>query len=196
MASKSSSTLQPPTSTSTGVTEFSRLRIKDGLRKQHKEAINQGLADAKKGMEDFTGNEFYIFEELENPDHVYIVGEWASLEQHMNEWIPSQKNQDLLKGLGPFIEIDFFFHLNHRAGMIPPDTAAPILSCGRHVMESAKRSAFENTFVKRKGCLEAHTLGPVSAGWRIEKEDGREEFVLFSPWKYVHLLFSILRVHF
>ena len=187
MTTNSSSTLFPPASPSTGVTEFSRLTIKDGALEQHREAINQGLARAKKGMEDFTGNEFCLFEEVENPNHVYIVGEWASLEQHMDQWIPSVENQGLLKALGPFFEVDYLFHLDQRLGRIPPGTPAPILSCGRHVMESVKRHDFENTFTKRKSCLEAHTLGSVGAGWRVEKEEGREEFVLFCPWEYVHL---------
>lgn len=185
MASESTSTIPSSNSASTSVTEFSRLKIKDGLREQHKAAIEKGLARAKKGMEDFTGQKFYIFEEVENPNHIYIVGEWASLEQHMNEWIPSEENQNLLKELGPFIDVDVFFHLDSRIGDIPPSTPAPILSCGRHVMERSQRSSFEETFNKRNDCLEAHTLGAVGAGWRIEKETDREEFVLFCPWKYV-----------
>jgi hypothetical protein len=174
---------------STGVTEFSRLKIKDGLNEQDKAVVEHGLARAKKGMENFTGQKFYIFQEIENPNHVYILGEWASLEQHMDEWIPSEENQSLLKELGLFVEVDLFFHLDGRMGEVPPNTPAPILSCGRHVMESSQRPGFENTFNKRKGCLEAHTLGPVGAGWRIEKETDREELVLFCPWKCVDPIF-------
>ncbi|KAF1964920.1 hypothetical protein BU23DRAFT_491211 [Bimuria novae-zelandiae CBS 107.79] len=177
---------------STTVTELARLTIKDGLRESHKATLEQSLARAKKGMEDFTGQKFYMYQEVENPNHIYIIGEWASLEQHMKDWIPSEQNQALLQGLGPLVEVDFLFHLDQRLGLIPPSQSAPMLGCVKHVMESAKRPDFERTFINCKNHLEAFTLGPVGAGWRIEKESDREEFVLFSPWKDVaeHLAFG------
>ncbi|KAK3203730.1 hypothetical protein GRF29_106g464372 [Pseudopithomyces chartarum] len=192
MAANSLPTPSSSQHASTGVTEFSRLKIKDGINEQEIAALEHGLARAKKGMENFTGQKFYIFKEIENLNHIYILGGWASLEQHMDEWIPSEENQDLLKELGPFVKVDLFFHLDGHIGEIPPNTPAPILSCGRHVMESSQRPGFENTFEKRRGCLEAHTLGPAGAGWRIEKQADREELVLFCPWKDVsqHVAFG------
>lgn len=192
MAANSLPTPSSSQHASTGVTEFSRLKIKDGINEQEIAALEHGLARAKKGMENFTGQKFYIFKEIENLNHIYILGGWASLEQHMDEWIPSEENQDLLKELGPFVKVDLFFHLDGHIGEIPPNTPAPILSCGRHVMESSQRPGFENTFEKRRGCLEAHTLGPAGAGWRIEKQADREELVLFCPWKYVDPMFFFL----
>jgi hypothetical protein len=36
------------------------------------------------------------------------------------------------------------------------------------------------------------TEGTIGGGWRIDAEDGRDEFVLFSPWKSIeqHLEFG------
>ncbi|KAL1607839.1 hypothetical protein SLS60_002777 [Paraconiothyrium brasiliense] len=174
------------------VTELSRLTLKDGLGEDQKNVVTWALARAKKLMEDFTGHDFHLYQETENPNHIYIVGQWESVEQHMNVWIPSEPNQGLLKDLVSFLEVDYLFHIDVSFGSIPPSEQAPMFSVGRHVMESEKRSAFESTFNKRRSGVEAYALGPSSGGWRIEKEHGREEFVLFVPWKDVdqHMAFA------
>ncbi|KAL5404006.1 hypothetical protein PMIN03_009454 [Paraphaeosphaeria minitans] len=167
------------------VTEFSRLTLKSGLNEDQKLFAKRGLSRAKKLMEDFTGYNFHIFQEIEDVDHTYIVGKWASVEQHMNAWIPSEANQGLLKDLGPFIDLDYLFHIDVSFGSIPPSEESPIFSVGRHVMESEKRPDFETTFKNRRSGLEVHAPGSINGGWRIEKEPGREEFVLFTPWRDV-----------
>jgi heme-degrading monooxygenase HmoA len=167
------------------VTEFSRLTFKRGLSEDKQASARQGLSRAKQLMETFTGHDFYILQEIEDPNHIYIVGQWASVEHHMNTWIPSEANQGLLKDLGSLVEVDFLFHIDVSVGSIPPSKEAPIFSIGKHVMDSGKRPGFEDTFNSRRSSLEAHAQGSISGGWRIEKEPGREEFVLFVPWKYV-----------
>lgn len=167
------------------VTEFSRLTLKPGLNEAQTTLAKKTLSRARKLMQDFTTYPFYIFQETENPAHIYIVGQWASIDQHMNAWIPSAENQSPLKDLESLVEIDFMFHFDVDVGSVPPVKHAPMFSVGRHVMESGKRAGFEQTFGKRKGALEGYALGVVGGGWRIEKEEGREEFVLFVPWRYV-----------
>ncbi|KAJ4353370.1 uncharacterized protein N0V89_005099 [Didymosphaeria variabile] len=177
------------------VTELSRLTLKKELKEEPKTVVIRALSRAKKLMEDFTGHDFHLYQEIENANHIYILGQWESVEQHMNEWIPSEANQGLLKDLVSFVEVDYLFHLDVSFGSIPPSEQAPIFSVGRHVMESEKRAAFESTFNKRRGGLEAHAPGTISGGWRIEKEHGREEFVLFVPWKDVdqHMAFKMTK---
>ncbi|KAF2447591.1 hypothetical protein P171DRAFT_407864 [Karstenula rhodostoma CBS 690.94] len=174
------------------VTEFSRLTLKKRLDEEQKPVAMRGLSRAKKLMENFTGYDFHLFQEIEDPNRIYIVGQWASVEQHMNEWIPSEANQGLLKELVSLIDVDYLFHIDVSLGSIPPNDKAPIFSVGKHVMESDERPGFESTFDKRRSDLEAHAPGSISGGWRIEKEPGREEFVLFVPWKNVdqHLAFA------
>lgn len=167
------------------VTEFSRLSLKQGLDEEQKLLARRGISRAKKLMENFTHNDFYIFQEIEDPNHIYIVGQWASLEQHVDSWIPSEDNQDLLKDLGPLVDVDYLFHIGVSFGSIPPSKKSTIFSVGRHVMEIKKRPGFEKTFDSRRNGLEMHAPGPINGGWRIEKEPGREEFVLFVPWQYV-----------
>ncbi|KAJ4296753.1 hypothetical protein N0V90_006801 [Kalmusia sp. IMI 367209] len=204
-------TAASPRPNSGPVTEFSRLSIKDGLSDADKEVIPRVLAHAKKLMEDFTCRSFFIFEGIEQPGHIFILGEWASVEQHMKEWIPSPQNQGLLKDLEHLVNVDWLFHLDIAFGSLPisrqvlgtgqelfaertdGDAIRPIVfSCGIQVMDTSKRPGFETTFNKGKPCLEAHTLGHVSSGWRVDADAGREEFVLFSPWKTVseHMAFG------
>ena len=57
------------------------------------------LAQAKKVMENYTGQQFHYLQQLEDPSFLYIIGEWDSLGQHMNHFIPSAENQSLLRAL-------------------------------------------------------------------------------------------------
>jgi heme-degrading monooxygenase HmoA len=165
------------------VTKFALLRIKspttiDAL------PLREGLRKAKSAMETFTGNKFYYLQQVEDPSYVYILGEWASLKQHYDEWIPSQENKDLLEALKDELDVEWLSHLDVPVAQIPLD--APILSIGRHFIKQSTRDAFENCFQTKRKFLDAFvTEGNTAGGWKVDDGRDGEEFVLFAPWKEV-----------
>ena len=53
-------------------------------------------------------------------------------------------------------------------------------------MKSGERISFEKAFHENKEYLQNHvTEGKIGGGWRVDKEEDKEEFVLFSPWQSV-----------
>ena len=136
-------------------------------------------------------------QQLEDPACIYVIGEWDSLDQHMNDFIPSDANQSLLETLKDKLTVSWLLHLDIPHASLPLPTSPSqleqahagegslIWSIGRHFIKTASRSAFTTTFETNKHFLSDFvTEGAIGGGWRIDKEaSDKEEFVLFCPWK-------------
>ncbi|OCK80685.1 hypothetical protein K432DRAFT_442983 [Lepidopterella palustris CBS 459.81] len=145
------------------------------------------LASAKNLMESFTNYKFYYLRQIEDPTLVYVLGEWNSLAQHMEDFIPGEKNQEALKSLEGEIEVVWLEHFDMEHANWPVEALeqGAVLSIARHFVKSAQVQPFKSTFNHNKKYLEAYiSQGSIGGGWRVDKdEDGKEEFVLFCPWK-------------
>jgi quinol monooxygenase YgiN len=161
------------------------------------------LAQAKAVMQDYTGNTFYYFQQIEDPSYVYIFGEWESLDQHMNHFIPSAANQALLESLKDKATVDWLLHANVAHADLPlPRTddemaearrGERVLSVGRHFVKEGKKEAFQKTIEANKHYLQDYiTKGTMGGGWRIDVEGGKDEWVLLCPFTNVqqHLDFA------
>jgi quinol monooxygenase YgiN len=162
------------------VTELALLQLKNGLN----EKVKRVLGKAKKAMQDYSGRTFYYLQQIEDPACIYVLGEWESLEQHYDGFIPSKLNQDLLEELKDEIEISWLSHLDEPVSDIPLD--ASVLSLGRHIITASNREAFANCFAENKKFLDAFvTEGKATGGWKLDEGRENEEFVLLAPWKEV-----------
>lgn len=150
------------------------------------------LAHAKAAMEEFSGYKFFYYHCKEDPTIIYIIGCWPSVDFHMQEWIPSKENQDLLTLLGGQLTVDAMFHIGIDQTLTPVPTTADVLAVERHYIKPGKRSDFEETFKNVGHHLDAFTEEKwAGAGaFRIDRDkdtDGREkdEFVLLTGWDSV-----------
>ena len=126
---------------------------------------------------------------------MYIIGEWDSLDRHMNHFIPSTENQSLLESLKHLATVDWLLHIDAPHATLPlPDEDGKGQGAGkeylygitRHFVKSGERISFEKAFHENKEYLQNHvTEGKIGGGWRVDKEEDKEEFVLFSPWQSV-----------
>jgi quinol monooxygenase YgiN len=161
------------------------------------------LAQAKAVMQDYTGNTFYYFQQIEDPSYVYIFGEWESLDQHMNHFIPSAANQALLESLKDKVAVHWLLHANVSHADLPlpksDDEMAEarrgelVLSVARHFVKEGKKQTFQETSEAKKHYLQDYiTKGTMGGGWRIEVEGGKDEWVLLCPYTDVqeHLDFA------
>ncbi|KAF2654357.1 hypothetical protein K491DRAFT_693887 [Lophiostoma macrostomum CBS 122681] len=166
-------------------------------------SLRQKLANAKSVMEKYTGRKFYFFQQIEEPALLYIVGEWESLEQHMNDFIPSAENQDVLNNLKEELTVEWLIHIDAPHASLPlpttkiiegrPVAGSHILSIARLFVSSGDNAKFRETFDANKHHLQYYlTEGGLGHGWRVDKEDAKEEFVLITPWTDVdqHMSFA------
>lgn len=151
--------------------------------------LRSKLAHAKGVMEKFTGRKFYYLQQTEDPSLIYIIGEWDSLDQHMNDFIPSADNQAVLESLKTDLTVDWLLHVDvpHTNLPFPPKAgSAGVYSITRHFVKSGEKTIFTEAFEANKNLLQDHVSeGTIGGGWRLDKEDEKEEFDLFIPWTNV-----------
>jgi len=166
------------------VTELALLRLAPNLTLQNPSLL-ANLRKALKTMASFSCRPFYYLHQVEDPSLIYILGQWESLEQHYNQFIPSKGNQELLEEMKDQISVEWLMHLDVPVESV--DLKAGCLSVGRHTVLTEKRDRFLKTFEeKRKYLDEYSTEGTAAGGWKLDKKEGEsEEFVLFAPWKEV-----------
>lgn len=185
-----------------GITEIALLQMRSGMTAEDA-ALLSNLAHAKKTMQDYTGNTFYYFQQTEDPSYIYIVGEWDSLDQHLNHFIPSTENQALLGLLKDQMTVNWLIHANVSHAELPlPKSDVEmakarrgelVWSIGRHFVKDGKKKEFHHTFQTNGRYLQDFiTEGTIGGGWRADRENDKDEWVLLCPYTSVeqHLDFA------
>ncbi|KAH8711869.1 hypothetical protein GQ44DRAFT_752481 [Phaeosphaeriaceae sp. PMI808] len=174
------------------ITKLALLRLSAGFTLEDT-ALRAKLANAKKTMEDYTGFTFYFFQQFEDPAYIYVIGEWDSLDQHMNHFIPSQENQALLDDLKVELSVEWLQHIDvsHTELPLPKSDEERTKACRgelvislvRHLIKSGKKENFQQTYEENKHHLQdALTEGTMGGGWRIDEDDDQKEWVLLCPY--------------
>lgn len=146
--------------------------------------LRSKLANAKRVMENYTKRRFYFAQQIEDPAMVYVIGEWDSLGQHMEEFIPSEANQALLDSLKDELTVEWLIHIAVPHEDLPlakavSDVEQNVLSIGRHFVLDGKRDDFERLFEDKKHYLQGYiSEDNIGGGWRVDPENGDGEFVL------------------
>ncbi|GAQ03239.1 hypothetical protein ALT_0560 [Aspergillus lentulus] len=166
------------------VTEIALLRLKSNPPSASFKAL---LLEGIKAQAEFSSYPVYLFTQVEDPSLIYLVGGWDSAQQHYDEWIPSATNQGIMAELSSEMELVGLSHVDGdaaRQGELLAD--APVVAVGRYFMSAEKKEGFDRVFEGLQRHLEEVTKPlPIFKGWKVEKEEGKEEFVLFSGWAEV-----------
>ncbi|OAP58200.1 hypothetical protein AYL99_07290 [Fonsecaea erecta] len=183
------------------VTELARLRLQDGTEASSA-SLHANLARAKNVMEEASGFEFWYYHCVEEPNVIFILGSWPSVDFHMHEFIPSPQNQELLALLKDQVTVEWMFHLDIDQRTHPLPLNHDVLSIDRYIVEDDSKEQFKTTFEDNKPSLESYVgeSGRLTWGWRLDKgydpssknEKPKEQFVLLIGWDSVeqHLGFA------
>lgn len=173
------------------ITEIALLHLAPGVSIDDV-TLRSRLAHAKVVMQDYTGRTFYYLQQVEDPSYIYIIGEWESSDQHMNDFIPSLDNQTVLKSLEGLLSVDWLLHIDVPHANLPLPAAgmderkASIYGIVRHFIQNDKRDQFQQTFDAEKHHLQEFvTNGTIGGGWRVDREGDKDEWVLLAPWTNV-----------
>jgi len=174
------------------------------------DSVLEILYRAAREQTSFSGHSVALLQCHEDPTLIYLIGGWDTVAQHMNEWIPKQTNQELMKELGQGLDVKWMFHLD----MNPADVLHGVVGAtrgfgaegkdgvvaiGRHFIRHSQRVGFTATFEDNVDALEEF-LGDFQkrdSGWRVDRgfvadavgdaEDNMvpDEFVVFTAWSSV-----------
>jgi heme-degrading monooxygenase HmoA len=157
-------------------------------------AICTVLAKAKAAMTSFTSKPFHILRQVEDPEYLYVLGTWPSREAHVETFIPSAANQSILADLADVLEVVWLHHLQAPTGIPVVPATGPVgedknavLSISRHFVDDPRKAEFERVWAEKIGLLDDFTKAGTEAlaGWSIEVEEGKAEFVLVLGWEAV-----------
>lgn len=175
------------------VTELACLRL--ASEKSPSPDLLEKLAKARSVMEKASGYEFHYYRCIENPELIYIIGAWPSVDIHMQEFIPSPANQDLLAILKDDIAVEWMFHLDIDQTKHKLPLHRPTVGIVRHFIKDGQKDQFQKTFKENKHHLESFIGGEeaVVGGYRLdfgfdpslESDRNDDEFVLFTGWNDV-----------
>lgn len=182
------------------VTELACLRLKNNLPLTHptNETFYTKLQHGMKAQAEYTNAHAHILSQIEDPSYIYILGRWESATQHMEQWIPSPKNQEIMAGLAKDIELVWIQHLDLDPNLSAAEDGyvipynAPAVGIGRCFISSGCREGFERTFAATRHYVkEFKRLREVVGAWRVDREvdeqaNPKDEFVLFSGWENIH----------
>jgi quinol monooxygenase YgiN len=177
------------------VTEIALLRLSsnDTLDDAN---LRAKLAHAKAVMQEYTGRVFYYFHQIEDPTLVYIIGEWDTLDQHMEQFIPSERNQAVLESLKDDLLVEWLLHADVPHTDLPlPRTDVGraralrgelVISIVRHFVKTDAEDSFQHAFEANRHHLQGYlTEGRMGGGWRIDGEKDEHEWVLLCPYTSV-----------
>jgi quinol monooxygenase YgiN len=164
------------------ITEIALLRLAPNITIDNAN-LRSKLAHAKMVMQNYTKHTFYYFQQVEDPSLIYILGEWDSLDQHTDHFIPSQENQEVLQSLEGILTVEWLQHIDASHADLPlpktdveKDTARSgevLLGVARHFVKDGERADFQRFLLR--DYVARGELG----GWRLDKQDDQEEWVLF-----------------
>lgn len=168
------------------ITEVALLRLTPPTTAGNESLLTK-LAHAKHVMQDYTNRTFFYLQQIEDPSLIYIIGEWDSLDQHMNGFIPSPANQSLLETLKSELTVEYLIHIDTSQDKLPiPRTASHVVGIVRHFIKAGEKENFTRAFDSNKSHLQNYvTEGKIGGAWRLDASDGENEFVLFHPWRDV-----------
>ncbi|KAI4677974.1 uncharacterized protein J4E84_008921 [Alternaria hordeiaustralica] len=179
------------------ITELALLHLTPGTTPESP-TLRTNLSHAKTVLQNYTNRAFYYMQQISDPSCIYVVGEWDSLDQHLNDFIPSAENQALLESLKDYITVDS--NLEH---LDVPNAELPLPRGGRemerarrgevvwsithYTIKSGNREAFEVEFREMKEKLDRFAgEGGVGGGWCVGKKEGEDDvFVTMFSWRSV-----------
>lgn len=93
------------------VTEIATVRLQPQITSDS-HALLSGLEKAKSVQEKGSGYPAYYFKDTSNPNIIYIIETWESVEKHM-AFLPQKENQEVLGLMMPFFATDNPLTLKH-----------------------------------------------------------------------------------
>ncbi|RYP84675.1 hypothetical protein DL769_001109 [Monosporascus sp. CRB-8-3] len=173
----------------------------DALKVQDEWCI-ANLPDAPRGHE---ARGAALFQQTEDTSVALLTAHWESVSEH-ETWIASEENQRVFSAVQEHIDRDRlrYFHidgveafpLTEDAGLTPV-LQSPLVSVVRYFVEKDKKAEFDKVYGGVRWIHDDFTKPYVHrGGWRIEKEEGREDveqYVLIGGWDSMEAVNEFLK---
>ncbi|KAF2671022.1 hypothetical protein BT63DRAFT_423279 [Microthyrium microscopicum] len=155
------------------ISEIGLLKLKSTASLDDPE-LREKLSQIKSNLEKFTGHDFHYLQQIEDPNYIYMLGQWQSLEQHYKELHSSTDWQEMVPIMQKHFDFQWMAHYDFALDNINVDT--PVLGLARYVMSEGDRKNAEDSLDKARSSLK-DSVG----GWKVDGGRKSEEAVLLAP---------------
>lgn len=109
----------------------------------------------------------------DNGDYVLIVGDWKTVEDHVDKFVPSSVNQDTMAELTSLgVEVEYFGHFDLSPGVFnPPEKTQFVV--GRYEADRVTKDT-------EKGLRKVFSVNGLMGGWRVDPPEGEEHFAVLN----------------
>ncbi len=95
----------------------------------------------------------------------------------MDEFIPSEGNQAVLRLVRDLVDVEWLVHFDIGETTVP--VAAPVIEILRWGVADEKTSVVEKWWTEHRHDPSHAIYGPSAFGWRVDMDEGKKEFVVF-----------------
>lgn len=146
----------------------------------------------------------------ENLSQIYLIGGWFSISQHMDDWIPGETNQELIKSLGEHLDVKWMFHVDCEPRavldkLVKNSKSGVAVGISRYFVKEGKKGEFAESWRNNVttlddwlvggsdgkvgghradwGYVDPHENGASEDGKGKGKDNQGSEFLMFSAWE-------------
>ncbi|KAK0114263.1 hypothetical protein ONS95_013760 [Cadophora gregata] len=170
------------------ILEICQLKVKSSLSTSDPgllSALSKARTELKERVHN-TNSRFYQC--AEDPTLIYILGVWPSLARHA-EFLTSPEKSEILDSQEDLFDFGWILHMEVGVrGMDELPLDAPVMAITRLLMKDGDvhvKACEEIECKYREVIAEGRRQWNVVDGWRIDREDGKNEGVMITGWESV-----------
>lgn len=171
------------------VTEIAFFHVRSGKALSSSASLVAHICKGIDAQQSFSKYPVRLLSRVDDPSYIYLIGGWDSVAHHLENWIPSATNQEVMNLIKDEIELQWLLHVDidskENTERIPIDATTVVIR--RFFVKSGMKQPFEEVFNMEKHRLADFTNPiPLCAGWRVDKErdqgtdEEKDEFILFT----------------
>ena len=174
--------------------ELALLQLKDGITVDSPDIASK-LKHVRDVRAKASSKPFYFLHSIEEPDKLYMLGSWNSVDEHSqaslnlaelysclqaDKFVASEDNEALRQTLRDQLDILNILHfLWDEQPPIP--SADQVLAIAKHAVPQGTDEEFEQAFEPAMALIEKTV--PAKAVWAVEQDaKGNHQWVVFSVW--------------
>lgn len=121
---------------------------------------------------------FDLYTCLESPSLLCIIGSWASVAQHHNQFLPSAQNQAMLQLLEGKVRVEWMFHIDLPIESLP--LSAPVIEIDHYTLLPGKLQDFAAINAGAREAFERHDrCKGLAQGRKVEEAQGGGHEMVF-----------------
>lgn len=140
------------------------------------------LRAIQKGLHEFTGYPFFFLQQKHDPQFIYLLGEWESLDQHYKGLHGSSDFKERVGVMMEYFEFQWMAHYDF--DMKDVNIHSSSIQVARFCVDRENRDNFDSKAQDTVAAIVRSSVqGKVTHGWKLDEKRDKDEFVVLLSWE-------------